>query len=217
MAPPSSPPSRAAGAAAARRLVEAYALDALGAWAAAEPRAARVLQALLFDEDERVCCRAAEALGRVAAVRARETPEPAREMVRRAFWLMNDESGGILWYGPQLVGAVLANVPALCAEYGDVLASFLEDEPFRAGTRWALWRIAGTAPDVLARATGALTASLRDPDPRVRGHAALALHAAGREVAELAGDGARFTAFDHRTGELRELTVAEAAGLPGAA
>lgn len=192
-------------------MVETFDLDAADRWASAEPQAARLLQSLLFDADDLVRWRAAETLGRVAAVRARLDLEPAREMLRRTLWQMNDESGGLLWLGPQVVGAVLANVPALCGEFGPVLASFLEEEPFRAGTRWALWRLSGASPDVLRASAAALRASLADPDPAVRGHAALALRATGADVSELAGDCAPFAVFDPRTGELRACTVADVA------
>ena len=36
------------------------------------------------------------------------------------------------------------------AEFGSILASFLEEEPFRAGTRWALWRLAAVRPEAVA-------------------------------------------------------------------
>ncbi len=157
--------------------------------------------------------RAIEAVGRVAAVRARRDLEPAREIVRRALWLMNDESGGVLWAGPELIGAVLANVPGVRREFLDVLASFLEEEPFRAGTRWALWRVALASPGEVAAAAGdALAPSLADPDPRVRGHAALALAAASGPAAAsaVAGDRATFEVFEPRDGSVRTITVGEA-------
>ncbi len=209
---PGAPPtSRAGRKEAARRLLAEFDPRALEAWARREPQAPRVLQLLLFDPDEVIRWRAAEAMGRAAAALAARGLEPVRELVRRILWLMNDESGGLLWYGPQVIGAVLAQVPALCGEWGAILASFLEEEPFRAGTRWALWRIAAVSPDVVRSAEAELVASLDDPDPAVRGHAALALRAAGVEVLVVEQDRARFAAFDPATGEMRTVTVAEAA------
>ncbi len=199
---------------AVRRLLEAFDLAALDRWAAAERGAWAALQPLLFDDDELVRWRAVEAAGRVAAVRARADLEPAREMIRRALWLMNDESGGVLWVGPEVIGAVLAHVPALQGEFLEVLASFLEEEPFRAGTRWGLWRVALASPAAVAPAAAALGPSLRDPDPEIRGLAALALAAATGpgSTAAARGDPGRFELFDPRTGVLRPTTVGEAAG-----
>ena len=203
---------------AARRLVEAYALAAVERWAAAEPAAWATLQRVLYDPEPLLRWRAAEALGRVAAVRAREDVGAVRDLCRRTLWLMSDESGGVLWLGPQVLGATLAGVPALCGELLPVLASFLEKEPFRAGTRWALWRVALARPLAVAdTAADALAASLADPDPDVRGHAALA-HATATDPAvacALADDPAPLVVFDPVSGRFRATTVgAAAAGAP---
>ena len=210
---PTARPSTVAGRReAARRLLERFDLDGVAAWARAEPRAIGLLQSLLFDEDELLRWRAVEALGRAAAVRAEPGLEPVRELLRRTLWLMNDESGGLLWNGPQVLGAVLANVPPLCDEFASIVASYLEEEPFRAGTRWALWRLAAVRPGVVADLAAGLAASLADADPAVRGLGALALSAAGAVAASpLAEDGATFAFFDFRTGAMRTATVGEAA------
>ena len=210
------PSGREGREATARDLLARFDLDGVDRWAEGEPQAARTLQRLTFDADELVAWRAVEALGRAGAILAREGTEPARELVRRTLWLMNDESGGVLWKGPQITGAVLAHVPGLCRELGSVLASFLEEEPFRAGTRWGLWRVSGVAPDVVRDAAGELRASLADPDPAVRGLAALALAGADLPVPELARDRAAFALFDFATGVLQETSVAEAALRPRA-
>ena len=148
----------------------------------------RELQRKLYDPDELVAWRAVEEMGRAA----RELSlEAVRELLRRTLWSMNDESGGLLWKGPEVIGAVLANVPALCGEFGPILAGFLEEEPFRAGTRWALWRISAVAPEVV-QAAGLEAAP--DPDPVVAGLAALAL---GRPVLHA------FRSFDFGSGEMR--------------
>lgn len=209
---PTAATARAQRKEAARRLLAAFDLQGVERWASAERQAPLLLQSLLFDPDELLGWRAVEALGRVAA--ARRDPEPARDMLRRALWLMNDESGGLLWHGPQVLGAVLAGVPALCGEFLGVLASFLEEEPFRAGARWGLWRVAAVRPEAVATAAAAgLAASTSDPDPSVRGHAALALAAACGQAAAaaFAGDGAELVVFDFRSGALRPTTVGQAA------
>jgi HEAT repeat protein len=198
---------------ATRRLLQRFDRAELERWAAAEPHAGEALQRLLYDPEPLLRWRAVEALGRVAAVRARADVEAVRESFRRTLWLMNDESGGLLWQGPEVLGAMLAEVPALGDELCAVLASFLEEEPFRVGTRWALWRIAAARPGPLAAAAEALVPSLADPDPAVRGHAALALCASRgpSAAARLAHDAAPLVVFDHRTGALRETKVREVA------
>jgi hypothetical protein len=198
----------------ARRLLEAFDLERVTSWAAGEPQAARVLHSFLFHEDELLQWRAVEAIGRAASVRARAGLEPVRELLRRTLWLMNDESGGLLWHGPQVLAAVLVNVPALWDEFAVILGSFLEEEPFRVGTRWGLWRLTALRPAAAASLADELEASLADPDPAVRGHSALALCGGrrGEELAMLTRDVAPLVVFDHRTGALRTTTVAEVAG-----
>jgi len=70
------------------------------------------------------------------------------------------------------------------------------------------------SPDVVRGAAAELGASLADPDPAVRGLAALALRAAGLPVPDLARDRALFSAFDPGTGQMRATTVAQAAIIP---
>ncbi len=171
-----------------------------------------MLQSFLFEEDELLRWRAVEAIGCSAAVRARSGLDPVREIVRRTLWLMNDESGGLLWHGPQVLAAVLANVPALCDEFADIVGSFLEEDPFRVGTRWALWRLGASRPGIAASVAASLEASLADPDPAVRGHAALALSVTcAGGLAGLSQDAAPLVVFDYRTGALRTTNVAETA------
>jgi HEAT repeat protein len=195
----------------ALRLLAGYDLGAVARWAAREARAVPALQRVLSDADERLRSRAAEALGAAAEAVGRSAPDRVPDLVRRVLWHMSDESGGILWSAPEAVGAILARVPALCPEFGPILASFVDEEPFRVGTRWALWRLARTSPETVRLAAGGLRASLADEDAGVRGHAALALGAVGAALPELDGDVATLAVFDPRTGERRTVTVAEAA------
>jgi hypothetical protein len=66
---------------------------------------------------------------------------------------------------------------------------------------------------VAAAARDALAASLGDPDPAVRGHAALALATAtgAGAASSLARDHAPLRVFDPRTGRFRETSVGAAA------
>jgi len=66
---------------------------------------------LLFDRDKVICFRASEALGKVAAMEADKDLEPVRDLLRRLFWMMNDESGNTCWYAPEAIGEILYNVP----------------------------------------------------------------------------------------------------------
>jgi hypothetical protein len=76
---------------------------------------------------------AVEAAGQMAAVTAESGLEPVREVLRRVIWLMNDESGGVLWQGPEILGEILVQVPDLRPEFAPLLPPYLVEEPFERG------------------------------------------------------------------------------------
>jgi hypothetical protein len=137
----------------------------------------RTLSMLLFDPDELVRWRAAEALGRVAALEARTDLDRVRRQISRLLWLMNDESGGLCWNAPETIGEIVANVPSLIDEYGQLLPSFFIEEPFEAGSRWAVSRIGRLNPAIFADVVNDLVWSLKAPDATIRGYSLLALAA----------------------------------------
>ncbi len=191
-------------------------LDTLMDWMAAERNPMRPLSSLLFDSDELLRWRAIEALGLAAAQEARRDPERVRRQVRRLFWLMNDESGGICWNAPEAIAEILYNVPQFIEEYGLQLPAFFVEEPFERGSRWAVARLAGKETSALASAGPALAASLKDADSVVRGLSLLALTAlrdrkARAGVEALTADDHQITLYDFASGTFVSTTVAELA------
>ncbi len=181
------------------------------------PRVLREVTRALFDRDEVVRWRAAVATGRLAAAIATSDLEAVRELLRRVMWWMNDESGALLWNGPQVMAEVLVQVPALRTEFGALLPRYLGESPFERGAAWALWRLGSVDPDVVGDAEDRLRALLADPDPALRGTAALALRPLAGEGAAAAleglrDDGTELVVFDPIQLTLVTLTVAQAAG-----
>lgn len=86
--------------------------------------------------------------------------EAARVVLRRLTWSLNDESGGIGWGAPEVIGEILANSEQLALEYHKILLSFinpalepgnyLEYTPLRRGAYWGLARLGQTKPQLLA-------------------------------------------------------------------
>lgn len=199
-----------------RALLTARDPEGVRAWAAQEPHAVRTLFAALFETDDHLRWRAIEALGWIAGDAARQDPERVRDWIRRILWNMMEESGGLMWHGPEAIGEMLANAPSLIPEYLGPLGSFRVEEPFEAGTYLALARIAPLAPDAVSVIADVLMPGLTDPDPRIRAHAALALgrirHAAARPgIAALLGDETPITTYDTETGELHATSVGASA------
>ncbi len=194
------------------RLLQTRDREALLAWAGREPKAVRTLFAALFETDDLQRWRAIEALGWVAGVVARDNEEAVRDWIRRILWNMMEESGGLMWHGPEAIGEMLANAPWLVREYAGPLGSFRVEEPFEAGTYMALARMAAVDPSAVATIAIHIVPGLKDPDPRIRAHAALALgrmnHAPSHEQrSAMTGDSAALTIYDPDRGELHQTTV----------
>jgi methylated-DNA-[protein]-cysteine S-methyltransferase len=199
-----------------RALLSDRDLNAIRDWVVAERNPMRTLSSLLFDHEELIRWRAIETLGLAAAHEWQRDPERVRRQIRRLFWLMNDESGGICWNAPEAIGEILYNVPELIDEYGLQLPSFFLEEPFERGSRWAVARLSHREPSIFASAASDLAASLRDIDGNIRGISLLALQAMGDQAARsavnsLVDDDHPIKTYDFDSGDFTLTTVGELA------
>lgn len=202
--------------AAVRELLLNRDMEKILAWCVQSRSAERVLGSLLYSDEPLIRWRAVEALGRLAESRAGESLDKVRETIRRMLWAVNDESGNNIRHAPEVIGEVLARVPVLIEEYAPLLCPLMYEPPFERGTHWAMARIAGIAPQVLASYSEELTDSLDDPDPYIRAFAILALApaaAAGARVKieSLAGDETLIEVYDMDSGQLWRTTVGRTA------
>jgi hypothetical protein len=156
--------------------------DLLGieSWAAENRRALATLFSLTFETDELVKWRAIEATGIAAAVKADRGLEIVRDFIRRCIWLMNDESGGLGWHAPEVIGEVLVNVPELIPEYAELLPHFFHEEPFKRGALFAVYRVGTVSPGLIENNAGKLRELQTDADPEIRLIAQKALGLIGR-------------------------------------
>jgi|GEM_PF-293299 len=202
----------------ARKILLERDFDRLGRWVKTERMAVRTLSSLLFDGDRLVCWRAAEALGRVAALECERDPEKIRRLLRRLFWQLNDESGNLGWYAPQAIAEILANAPSFLAEHARVLVSFLPEEPFEIGVRWGLARIAAMDKKVFEDTVAGelLLRSLSEPDKDLLGFTLYALKALEvkvdpADIAPFKTDPHELEIYSWRTGEFGKTTIARLA------
>jgi len=178
----------------------------------------RTLSSVLYDREPLVRWRAIEALGRASAIIAETDLEKVRRQIRRILWLMNDESGGVCWNGPEAIAEIIFNIPTLIYEYGPILISFLSEEPFEACTRKAIARVAAVSPEVFEESKASLVKSLGSAVPEIRGFAIKALYAlddtsAYDEIKALENDTYFLDDYDFETGEIKKTTVGEFARL----
>jgi HEAT repeat protein len=184
------------------------------AWAQRERNPFRPVTSLLFDSDELVRWRAIEAIGWIARQEFAKDPERVRRFIRRILWLMNDESGGICWNGPEVIGEVLRNVLPLVSEYGQLLPGFFTEEPFEAGSRWAVARVAKVNKADYLPSTNELVTSLAHPNSDIRGFSLIALEALDHPISNenkerLQRDDAILSIYDFESGQLVRKPIAE--------
>ncbi|MCH5277816.1 MAG: HEAT repeat domain-containing protein [Desulfovibrionaceae bacterium] len=133
-------------------------------------------------EGDMVTDRAAFALGRVLSRLYEESPDDARNIVRRFLWHMNEESGNIGWGIPEAFGQTLAQSRPLADLYHSILFSYILDKegdstwcdhaPLRRSCYNAMDTVLSARPDLAPAALPLLRrAAGRDPDPACRARA----------------------------------------------
>lgn len=199
-----------------RRLL-ARDLPALREQAVRDSSLVSTLVSFLLEPDDLLRWRAIEGLAEVAAVIAADDLDRVRDLVRRQFWSMNDESGGVAWHAPETVGAILTRVPQLAGQFARPLASMAHVSPYEPGALWSAARLAAVSPALLDDMEQDLAPYLGHDNPMVRGHAAAALRRLdpapeiAARIDAMTGDDAAVTTYDFDSGELRTVTVGELA------
>lgn len=197
-----------------RALLVARRKEEITSWARRERNPLRPVASLLFEPDEQIRWRAIEALGWIATQEYAKDTERVRRFIRRILWLMNDESGGICWNGPEVIGEVLRNVPPLVHEYGPLLPGFFAEEPFEVGSRWAVARAAEVDRATFLPSVDALLTSIDHPDSDIRGFSLIALKALDHPISKehkkmLQGDLSVLSIYDFQSGRLLRRQIAE--------
>jgi hypothetical protein len=133
----------------------------------------------LYSTDARVRWRAVRALGAHLERTWSESPGPARELLRRLAWSLNEESGATGWGAPEAMGEIMARVPELAEHFPGRFTAylsheevFLDNEVLDAGAIWALGRLQGVTGEGAAEVGPELPRFLEHPAPSVRGVAA---------------------------------------------
>lgn len=145
----------------------------IAALAGSHRRVLSWLTGLTYHPDPVIADRAVLAFGPAAMSIAADNPEYVRSHLRRLFWLVNDESGGIGWRAPELIGQAIAACPGEFDEFISPLAYLLDMEAedvdrFRPGVLAALLGVARSQPEKLTFALPLIRECKFHPDPAVR-------------------------------------------------
>jgi methylated-DNA-[protein]-cysteine S-methyltransferase len=175
-----------------RELLAKGHFERIAEMAAQKRRVLGSLVALTYDQDPQIGWRAVEALGVAARRIAEHDPDYVREYLRRLYWLISEESGGICWHAPAAMAEIVRRKPSLFADYVPIVVFLIlnlaeEDlDHFRANILWAVGRLGPLASNHIESVHSAIVSALDDPDPQVRGAAVWCLDQVG-QATTLAG------------------------------
>lgn len=143
------------------------------------------LVALTFDPDPLVVWRSIEGMGMSVERLGRSNPGYVKDHVRRLYWLITEESGGVFWRAPECMAECCARLPGLLRDHLPIAFHLLETleeedlEHFRPGALWAVARLADLARNDLPPLLPLVVDALDRPDPQARGMAVWCLGSAG--------------------------------------
>lgn len=147
--------------------------EQLYVWAEENKNVLRQLMNRIYVNDGLVFWRAVEALGLVTYKIDQKEQNYALELVRRYFWMLNDESGGTAWNASEALGGIISNCPETCGQFNWMYSGLLEDENLSNGVLWGLTQLAQKAPHLVDPLEERIRPFLESKEPRARGLAAL--------------------------------------------
>jgi hypothetical protein len=194
-------------------LVQAYDLAPLLAMAEEDNRIIRDLKRLLYSGDKQLRWRAAEALGKVASVVSLRDHGTVARLLQGFFTALTDTASSS-WGAMDAIGEIIGNQPERFSGFLPQIFQFSRDRALLPDILRALCRIGSENPDLLRSTSFRVSALLQDPDPSVRGHAAIFLgRVAGPEAKDdlerLLGDPSEVEIYNN--GFLERKTVGQVA------
>jgi len=150
--------------------LESNDLDAVASLVKENRRALAILVRISYDRETLAAWRAIKAVGLAAEALVKTEYEFLRETVRKLLWSLSDESGGIGWSAPELLGEIVSADPKRLSDIIPLIAQVyeVEEEVFRPGVVYALARVAETAPEQVAVYQKIVIMSLADKNPLVK-------------------------------------------------
>ena len=129
-----------------------------------------VLVRLAYDKETLVGWRAIKAIGKIASVYVRSNYDFLRETIRKLLWSLSDESGGIGWSAPEILGEIVSADPVKMADVVPLIVDVysIEEKVFRPGVLYALRRIAETSPESASPFQHLILAGLCEQEPLAR-------------------------------------------------
>lgn len=126
-----------------------------------------------YDKETLLGWRAIKAIGLIATEMVKTDYDFLRETVRKLLWSLSDESGGIGWSAPEILGEIVSSDPD---RFGDIIPLIaevynIEEKVFRPGIIYALGRIAEIDPKSVLKQKELIIKALSDDNPLTRVYA----------------------------------------------
>jgi hypothetical protein len=177
-------------------------------------RTMRIIISLTYDKKRLLAWRAIEGIGVLSKAIATEDPQEVRNLVGRLLWMIRDESGGIGWSSPEMLGEIVRNNPELCADIAPIIISFNYEEPLLPGLLWAAGRIGEMHKELMLPSVEEILPFLDHASPLIRGLTAWAVGRIGLEappsgLKKLVSDSSPLIIYED--GRLTETTIAKVA------
>lgn len=153
-----------------RKLLQEGDLEKIAAMSLEDRGIINMLFSFSYDKEDVITWRAIESIGLIAKKISPIDSEFIRNTARRLLWSMTEESGGISWSAPEMLGEIISANPE---EFGDlipILWSNRNEDVFRAGTIWAMGRIADVSPASVVFIRQELKKMLDHADPQIIGY-----------------------------------------------
>jgi hypothetical protein len=154
--------------------VKAYELDVLLDMAREDKRIIRDLKRLLYSADNTLRWRAAEALGRVSAVIAEKDPGAIAKLTQGLFSSLMDTAASS-WGALDAIGEIISRNPQQLSGYIPQLYGMVRDKSLLPDILRVLGKISLTCVDPMQKVKTYFIPFLEDPNPAVRGNAAVLL------------------------------------------
>lgn len=183
-----------------REMLRVNDMEAIASLARTEKRVINALIGLSYDKESLESWRAIAAMGIAVGALLPGSQEFVRNTVRKLLWSIMEESGGIGWSAPEMLGEIVRADPKGFSDLPPIIASFHSEDSFRGGVMYALGRIAEVSPELARPHEEQMMQALLDSNPMVRAYALLALRGAGLRGPEevlrgLSSDASEVTLF----------------------
>jgi hypothetical protein len=162
--------------------VKAYELDILLTMAREDKRIIRDLKRLLYSADDTLRWRAAEAIGRVSAVIVEKDPGSIAKLMQGLFSALMDTAASS-WGALDAIGEIISRNPRQFSGYIPQLYPLVRDKSLLPDILRALGKIGLTYPEPMRKVGPHFVPFLDDPEPAMRGYAAILLSNLGTEEA----------------------------------